>query len=156
MSTLKLIFVEEGVFSDLCDNEPTLAKRDTRNQTVQACQEQEDMFSEISNRTIFAFSIVVFFLGPMLDKQGMFFVRILGSMAFLLCFFLLYFVPTFPFLLKPAWVALSGGKIISLTQPKISTNVLHRHNHSTDNAASTGQTFTEIFSDSYHVGQWNL
>ena len=111
MSTLKLIFVEEGVFSDLCDDDPTLAKRDTRNQTVQACQEQEDMFSEISNRTIFAFSIVVFFLGPMLDKQGMFFVRVVGSMAFLLCFFLLYFVPTFPFLLKPAWVALSGGKL---------------------------------------------
>ena len=121
MSTLKLIFVEEGVFSDLCDDEPTLARRDTRNQTVQACQEQEDMFSEISNRTIFAFSIVVFFLGPMLDKQGMFFVRILGSMAFLLCFFLLYFVPTFPFLLKPAWVALSGGKIsLKPTPPEFS------------------------------------
>ena len=116
MSTLKLIFVAEGVFSDLCDDDVQLAKRDTRNQTVQACQEQEDMFSEISNRTIFAFSLVVFFLGPMLDKQGMFQVRILGSMAFLLCFVLLYFIPTFPFLLKPAWVALACGKFYSETK----------------------------------------
>ena len=112
MSTLKLIFVEEGVFSDVCDDDPTLyiSKRDTRNQTVQACQEQEDMFSEISNQIIFIFSIVVFFLGPMLDKQGMFFVRIVGSMGFLVCFVLLYFVPSLPFLLKPAWIALAVGK----------------------------------------------
>ena len=111
MSTLKLIFVEEGVFSDLCDDSTLhVSKRDTRNQTVQACQKQEDMFSEISNQIILIFSIVIFFLGPMLDKQGMFFIRIVGSIGFLLCFMLLYFVPTFPFLLKPAWIALAVGK----------------------------------------------
>jgi len=116
MSTLKLIFVGEGVFSDVCDN-LHVAKRDTRNQTsqpFQSCQAQEDKFSEISNQTIFAFSLVVFFLGPMLDKQGMFQVRILGSLAFLLCFVLLYFIPTFPFLLKVAWFALACGTIIPL------------------------------------------
>jgi len=115
MSTLKLIFVEEGVFSDLC-NDPTLhiSKRDTRNQTIQACQEQEDMFSDISNQIILIFFIVIFFLGPMLDKQGMFFIRIVGSIGFLLCFVMLYFVPTFPLLLKPAWIALAVGTIIPL------------------------------------------
>ena len=112
MSTLKLIFVEEGVFSDVCFDDPTLhiSKRDTRNQTVQACQAQEDMFSEISNQIIFIFSVVVFFLGPMLDKQGMFVVRVVGSMGFIVCSVLLYFVPSLPFLLKPAWIALAVGK----------------------------------------------
>jgi len=116
MSTLKLIFVEEGVFSDVCFDDPTLhiSKRDTRNQTVQACQAQEDMFSEISNQIIFIFSVVVFFLGPMLDKQGMFFVRVVGSMGFIVCSVLLYFVPSLPFLLKPAWIALAVGTIIPL------------------------------------------
>jgi len=113
MSTLKLIFVAEGVFSDLCISD--FAKRDINNQTtITACQAQEDRFSEISNGTIFAYSIITFVLGPLLDKKGMFFVRIFGSLSFMGCFILLYFVPTMPVLLKTSWFLLACGTIIPL------------------------------------------